>query len=98
MPTYEFECEEGHITEQMHSMSKCPTEIECETCGKPAKKLLGTGGGIIFKGKGWPGQELTRRKEDESIGRKVKRARNLKATGKVPMEERIDLDDRKIQD
>ena len=62
MPTYEYECENGHVTEQFHLILNHPNEIECPKCGKTARKLLGKGQNIIFKGS-WPGKDIQRQKE-----------------------------------
>lgn len=57
MPTYEYECETcGKRFEFFQSMKdakleKCPASI-CDANGK-VRRLLGTGGGIIFKGGGF---------------------------------------------
>ncbi len=54
MPTYDYECEAcGHAFEVFHSITakairKCP---ECKKL--KVKRLIGTGGGIIFKGSGF---------------------------------------------
>jgi putative FmdB family regulatory protein len=55
MPTYDYECQKcGNRFEVFQSMndaklSDCPDEA----CGGAVKRLLGTGGGIIFKGSGF---------------------------------------------
>ncbi|HBE22563.1 MAG TPA: FmdB family transcriptional regulator [Verrucomicrobiales bacterium] len=57
MPNYDYECETcGKRFELFQSMKddklvNCPTSI-CDQGGK-VKRLLGTGGGIIFKGGGF---------------------------------------------
>jgi putative FmdB family regulatory protein len=57
MPNYDYECETcGKRFELFQSMKDdklvtCPTSI-CDKGGK-VKRLLGTGGGIIFKGGGF---------------------------------------------
>ena len=54
MPTYGYECREcGYRFEKMQSIKADPLSV-CPHCGKSAlKRLLGTGGGIIFKGAGF---------------------------------------------
>ncbi len=55
MPNYDYECQKcGKRFEVFQSMNDakltdCP-EAECDG---PVKRLLGTGGGIIFKGSGF---------------------------------------------
>ena len=53
MPNYSYECKEcSHTFEVFHSMSSSP-EVTCPKCGAEAKKLIGTGGGVLFKGSGF---------------------------------------------
>lgn len=54
MPTYEYECAScGHKFELFQSITARPAK-KCPDCGKPkAKRLIGTGAGIIFKGSGF---------------------------------------------
>ena len=54
MPTYEYECEAcGHAFEQFQSITAPPIK-KCPNCDKKkVKRLLGTGAGLIFKGKGF---------------------------------------------
>ena len=54
MPTYDYKCDAcHHAWEEFHSMSAGPTK-KCPTCGKKkARRLIGAGGGVIFKGSGF---------------------------------------------
>ncbi len=60
MPTYEYECTKcGTITEVFQSITekarrklKKTDEPKCD-CNAPVTRLIGTGGGIIFKGSGF---------------------------------------------
>lgn len=53
MPTYEYECREcGKVFEKFHKMTQKP-RVKCPKCGGKAKKIIGTGAGIIFKGEGF---------------------------------------------
>ena len=54
MPTYDYECDAcKHKWEEFHSIKAEPTK-KCPECGKKkAKRLIGTGAGIIFKGSGF---------------------------------------------
>jgi len=55
MPNYDYECQTcGHRFEVFQSMND-PKLTDCpvEGCGGQVKRLLGTGGGIIFKGAGF---------------------------------------------
>lgn len=54
MPTYEYECTEcGHNFEHLQSMVEKKLR-KCPKCGKmKLQRLIGRGGGIIFKGTGF---------------------------------------------
>ena len=54
MPTYDYECAEcGHKFEKFQSITADPIK-ECPACGKKkAKRLIGIGAGVIFKGGGF---------------------------------------------
>lgn len=55
MPNYDYKCETcGHQFEVFQSMNDAKlTDCPLEDCDGPVKRLLGTGGGIIFKGAGF---------------------------------------------
>ena len=53
MPTYDYECGScGHRFEVFQSMSEEPIK-RCPKCGKPVRRLIGAGLGVIFKGSGF---------------------------------------------
>jgi putative FmdB family regulatory protein len=54
MPTYDYACEAcDHVFELFQSISESPKR-KCPACGKPKlRRLIGVGGGIIFKGSGF---------------------------------------------
>ncbi len=54
MPTYDYRCAEcGHQFELFHSMKDAPKK-KCPKCAKNAlERLIGTGGGVLFKGGGF---------------------------------------------
>ncbi len=58
MPTYEYECTAcGHKFEEWQSITAEPIK-KCPACRKnKVKRLLGTGGAIIFKGSGFYGTD-----------------------------------------
>ena len=54
MPTYEYQCREcGHSFDEYQPITADPLVV-CPNCGKHAlKRVMGTGGGLIFKGSGF---------------------------------------------
>ena len=66
MPIYEYQCANcGHQLEELQSISEPPL-LKCPKCGKDTlKKLIGSGGGLIFKGSGF---YLTDYKKKSSSG------------------------------
>ncbi len=53
MPTYEYECGKcNHRFEHFQKMTDEPLK-SCPKCKGPLHRLIGTGGGIIFKGSGF---------------------------------------------
>lgn len=54
MPIYEYQCSNcGHHLEELQSMSEAPL-LKCPKCGKDTlQRLIGGGGGLIFKGSGF---------------------------------------------
>ncbi|MBN2106783.1 MAG: zinc ribbon domain-containing protein [Deltaproteobacteria bacterium] len=53
MPTYEYECKAcGQRFERFQHMRDDPVKV-CPHCGAPVKRLIGLGGGFIFKGTGF---------------------------------------------
>ncbi|MCZ6815355.1 MAG: zinc ribbon domain-containing protein [Planctomycetota bacterium] len=57
MPTYEYECKKcGSTFDIFQSIKASPLgKAACEKCGtvRPVRRLIGTGGGVIFKGSGF---------------------------------------------
>lgn len=54
MPTYDYRCSGcGHEFEEFQSITAAPLK-KCPACNKRTlQRLIGTGGGIIFKGSGF---------------------------------------------
>lgn len=53
MPTYEYECKSCHHRfERLQSMTAKPA-ASCPRCKKPARRLISSGGGLLFKGSGF---------------------------------------------
>jgi len=52
MPTYDFECPNGHVFDDFQPMPGQDRQ-RCRVCGKMARKRIGPGAGFIFKGSGF---------------------------------------------
>ncbi len=52
MPTYDYECTEGHRFERFQKMSDEPI-AECPECGGSASRVISGGAGFLFKGDGF---------------------------------------------
>jgi putative FmdB family regulatory protein len=52
MPTYEYQCPEGHQFDKFQKMTDKP-RAKCPTCGKPAVRKISGGAGLVFKGSGF---------------------------------------------
>ena len=53
MPTYDYKCQScSHAFEKFQSIIAPPLK-KCPKCGRRVKRLIGRGGGIIFKGSGF---------------------------------------------
>jgi putative FmdB family regulatory protein len=52
MPTYEYECPEGHTFEKFQRMNDKP-RAKCPVCGKPGTRKISGGAGLVFRGSGF---------------------------------------------
>jgi putative FmdB family regulatory protein len=52
MPTYEYECPEGHAFEKFQKMTEKP-RTKCPVCGKLATRKISGGTGLVFRGSGF---------------------------------------------
>jgi putative FmdB family regulatory protein len=52
MPTYDYQCPEGHVFEKFQKMTEKP-RAKCPVCGKPAVRKISGGAGLVFKGSGF---------------------------------------------
>ena len=52
MPTYEYQCPDGHAFEKFQKMTDKP-RAKCPTCGKAAVRKISGGAGLVFKGSGF---------------------------------------------
>lgn len=85
MPTYEYVCAAcGHGFEQFQKMSAAPVKV-CPECGKRSvKRLISSGGGVVFKGPGFyatdyrkgspPSPEKKPASEEKSAGTTTKKS------------------------
>ena len=52
MPTYVYQCPDGHVFEKFQKMSDKP-RAKCPVCGKAAVRKISGGAGLVFKGSGF---------------------------------------------
>ena len=52
MPTYEYECPEGHAFEKFQKITEKP-RAKCPVCGKSATRKISGGAGLVFRGSGF---------------------------------------------
>ena len=52
MPTYEYQCTNGHAFEAFQKISARP-KSRCPQCGARATRVISGGAGLIFKGTGF---------------------------------------------
>ena len=52
MPTYEYQCPEGHAFEKFQKMTDKP-RAKCPVCGKAATRKISGGAALVFKGSGF---------------------------------------------
>ena len=54
MPTYDYKCDACEHAWELFQSIKAEPEKKCPSCGKKkARRLIGTGAGMIFKGSGF---------------------------------------------
>ena len=61
-PTYDYSCKKCGTFEKLQKMSDDPITA-CPECNGPVKRLIGAGCGIIFRGTGFPGNDLKKARE-----------------------------------
>ncbi len=73
MPTYDYRCKNCESEqEEFHGINAKP-RIKCVVCGKPCKKLMGRGAGVIFKGHGFYGTDYATPSESDEAKRAADR-------------------------
>ena len=53
MPTYEYKCDKCRHQFDLYQSIKAAPSRTCPKCGGRVKRLLSTGGGLLFKGSGF---------------------------------------------
>ncbi len=85
MPTYDYECREcGHRWELFQQMSANPKR-KCPECGRlRARRLIGPGAGIIFKGSGFYQTDYRSQaySDDAKADKKAEKTANEKSSKK----------------
>src|SRR4051812_26085665 len=83
MPTYDYECGAcGHRFELFQSITADPIK-DCPECKKPdAKRLIGAGGGLIFKGSGFYQTDYKSKayQQDAGVDRAKKASKEVKSS------------------
>src|SRR5512147_2431775 len=82
MPTYDYQCPEGHTFEKTFKMSEKP-RVKCPICGRPAVRQISGGAGLIFKGTGF---YITDYGKDGKGARKAEASESAPATPIAPAE------------
>jgi putative FmdB family regulatory protein len=82
MPTYDYQCSEGHTFEKSFKMSEKP-RVKCPVCGRPAVRQISGGAGLIFKGTGF---YITDYGKDGKGARKAEASESAPATPMAPVE------------
>ena len=73
MPTYDYRCPHcGHEFEAFQAIT-APPNADCPVCGKPAKRMISSGIGVIFKGTGFY-QTDYKQKDEKTIRERKKKA------------------------
>jgi putative FmdB family regulatory protein len=77
MPTYEYQCPEGHEFELFQKMSEKP-RAKCPVCGRVATRMISGGAGLVFKGSGF---YITDYGKDGKGPRKAEKAEGAEKAG-----------------
>jgi len=85
MPTYEYECPNGHVFEKLSPTMKSPKTATCPKCGKRGKRIISGGAGLVFKGSGFYITDYKRAGEKKPAAAEAKPAGDAApATPKTP--------------
>jgi len=70
MPTYEYECKNCKKIFELFQRMTEPAIKTCPKCGQPVFRLIGAGGGIIFKGSGFYATDYKKNKVKAKINKR----------------------------
>jgi putative FmdB family regulatory protein len=86
MPTYEYQCQDcGYRFERFQMMNDEPIKT-CPKCGLRVRRLIGSGGGIIFKGTGFYATDY--RKPDTSQTKQEAKGKQASPKDKQPQDKK----------
>lgn len=78
MPTYDYVCQDcSHAFEHFQSMSSDPLST-CPQCQGRLKRLIGTGGALIFKGSGFYCTDYKKPSPDGKVEKAKEAAKSVK--------------------
>jgi putative FmdB family regulatory protein len=78
MPTYDYRCPKcGRVFEVFQAIT-ATAGAKCPDCGSPAKRMISTGVGLIFKGSGF--YQTDYKQKDEKTKREGKKKNSKPAT------------------
>lgn len=78
MPTYDYVCQDcSHAFEHFQSMSSDPLST-CPQCQGRLKRLIGTGGALIFKGSGFYCTDYKKPSPDAKVEKAKEAAKSVK--------------------
>ena len=81
MPTYEYKCKQcKYIFEELQPIS-APALTTCPSCRRETlKRMIGAGGGLIFKGSGFYVTDYKRKSKGDRKGKDKEKGKDVKET------------------
>ena len=73
MPTYDYRCPKCGNEFEAFQWITAPPDANCPECGEPAKRMISTGIGLIFKGTGFYQTDYKQKDEKTKSDLKTKR-------------------------
>jgi len=85
MPIYEYQCSNcGHLFDELQKMSEPPL-TKCPACGQNTlQRLIGSGGGIIFKGSGFYLTDYKKKTDNKASSVQSETKKEKPAASKTP--------------